>query len=216
MINHSANIDKFKGQLYSSRSGLDKQALEKLNEGLERLITRSIDMGIEQPNFVVVEARIYLAHSIFQKSKADLVSLNEEYKILSDITNYMSIGEETLVIPRFIDPVDIETGFTETVTTNVKALVDNDLSMISSCNVLVYDFRNNQYSAGALMELFYASNVLKIPTIVIMAEGQFYDESLSPWIRNHATYLTVELKETADIIQTLLSREFVYNIPDTI
>ncbi|MCW6598786.1 hypothetical protein [Yersinia ruckeri] len=192
-----------------SNTALDVIALDKISEGHEMrrdFMATNPNGKSEKSTPSLGEYRIYIAHSIFKLADAELKRLNEDYAYLAKRL-YPITSTHLITVPRLIDPVDIETGASATRETRPEELVKGDLKMIESCDFFVYDFRHNKVSAGACMELFHASRVRNIPTIVLVQEGLFKDD-LSPWIQAHASYLAWDMEGIADIINQKAKQAF--------
>lgn len=194
MISHLIE-NRFTDALQLTGSELDTVALNK--------ITGSVTVGR-----TLTESRIYMAHPIMGQSSDVLESIAEDYIRFAKSLSAINL-RYSQVIPRLIDPSEIEVGFDDTMETNPQALVDGDLSMIDTCDILVYDFRQSRYSAGACMELFYASRILKIPTILV-TDAAVGPNELSPWLRAHSTYITSDMEKAVDIANTILRRHFSF------
>lgn len=191
-----------------SGTALDTVALDKIQEGQEMYRDYMAGKPGRNPlsDTMLNECRIYMAHSIFNLKETELKKRNEEYVYLAKQL-YPVATSSTIAVPRLIDPVDIETGKSEMMDTRPEELVAGDLKMIDSCDYFIYDFRQNKASAGACMELFYAANIRKIPTIVIVQEGMFAHD-LSPWIQAHASYLAWHMNGAAEIINQKMKQHF--------
>ncbi|EHM1384250.1 hypothetical protein KFS98_003737 [Salmonella enterica] len=193
-----------------SGTALDAIAMDKIQEGQEmhRDYVSSMATRVSLKDTTLMECRIYMAHSIFNLEEGQLKRQNEEYVYLAKHLDPVATSS-AIAVPRLIDPVDIETGKSEMMDTRPEELVASDLKMIDSCDYFVYDFRRTKPSAGACMELFYASTVRKMPTIVIVPEGMFKHD-LSPWIQAHASYLAWSMDSAAEIINQKMKQAFSF------